>query len=395
MSSAGDISTPRRRLVPAELAELAARLAVALVLLTFSSSSAAGQGQQVVGPEGTTFSDGAELIGNCPADQLQGAKSPPLGQCWRFVGNVEMELRDTRVYATEIWYYIDEKRVVAAGNVVFSQGSNRIAADRAEVDTETQFATFYNASGFASVQEVPNSNSSNAPQLRGQETDVYFFGETIEKIGPKKYRITNGGFSTCVQPTPRWEISAGTLVLNVDDYTLLRQAIFKVKGVPLLYIPILYYPTTKEDRATGILLPTYGMSSARGQTISNAFFWAINRSHDATLMHDWFSKAGQGYGGEYRYALAPRSEGSVRAYVLNQNNLDTSSGGTTGLGSTRSFEIRGGVSQRLGNNLQARARADYFSSPRSSRPSASTSTKRRATSAPMAGTSSAPGEPIH
>ena len=60
-----------------------------------------------------------------------------------------------------------------------------------------------------------------APQMAGQETDVYFFGETVEKIGPKKYKITNGGFTTCVQPTPRWDLHAGTMTLNVDDYTLL------------------------------------------------------------------------------------------------------------------------------------------------------------------------------
>ena len=59
---------------------------------------------------------------------------------------------------------------------------------------------------------------------------------------------------------------------------------------------MLYYPTKEEDRATGILFPTYGISSLRGQSIHNAFFWAINRSQDATFMHDWYSKAGQGVG---------------------------------------------------------------------------------------------------
>ena len=47
------------------------------------------------------------------------------------------------------------------------------------------------------------------PALSSQETDVYFQGETVEKIGPKKYKITNGGFTTCVQPTPRWDLHAG------------------------------------------------------------------------------------------------------------------------------------------------------------------------------------------
>src|SRR5436189_101643 len=78
------------------------------------------------------------------------------------------------------------------------------------------------------------------PPVVGQETIVYFFGKEIEKIGPKKYKITNGGFSTCVQPTPRWDLHAGTVVLNVDHYTVLKNAVLTVKGVPMMYLPILY-----------------------------------------------------------------------------------------------------------------------------------------------------------
>ena len=301
--------------------------------------------QQLAGPEGTTFSDLRELI----------------SRDWHFVGNVEMELGDIRLYAGEVWYYTDARRVVAADNVVFSQGTNRIAADRAEVDLETRLATFHNASGFASIQQ-PASPRGATPSPSGN-TDIYFFGETIEKIGPKKYRISNGGFTTCVQPAPRWEISANSLILNIDDYTLLRQAILRVKGVPLFYLPILYYPTTREDRATGILLPTYGVSTIRGQSISNALFWAINRSQDATILHDWFSKTGQGVGGEYRYALEPGSDGSARVYVLDQHEASytLSNGDTSSLDASRSFEIRGGANQRLPGNLYARGQVDYFS----------------------------------
>ena len=156
--------------------------------------------------------------------------------------------------------------------------------------------------------------------MAGQETDVYFFGETIEKIGPKKYRITNGGFTTCVQPTPRWDLHAGTVVLNIDHYTLLKQAVLRVKGVPMFYLPILYYPTKEEDRATGFLIPTYGSSTLRGQSIHNAFFWAINRSQDATFMHDWFSKTGQGVGGEYRYNFGGGTTATFTAYLLDQHD---------------------------------------------------------------------------
>ena len=76
-----------------------------------------------------------------------------------------------------------------------------------------------------------------------------------------------------------------------------------------MYLPIFYYPIQEDDRATGFLIPTYGTSTLRGQSLSNAFFWAISRSQDATFLHDWFSKAGQPMGGEYRYIVERRVAG--------------------------------------------------------------------------------------
>ena len=84
----------------------------------------------------------------------------------------------------------------------------------------------------------------------------------------------------------------------------------------MLYLPVLYYPTKKEDRATGFLMPTYGASTLRGQSIHNAFFWAIDRSQDATIDHDWYSKTGQGVGGEYRYNFGAGDDGNITTYLL-------------------------------------------------------------------------------
>jgi LPS-assembly protein len=281
----------------------------------------------------------------------------------KLVGGVELEQKDTTLYADEVEIFTDQDRAVATGNVVFSQGSNRIAADRADFNTKTKLGTFYNASGIANVQPPRRQitpGAFTAPAPTNQDTDVYFFGEVVEKIGARKYKITNGGFSTCVQPTPRWDLHADTVILNIDHYTVLRNAVLNVKGVPLLYVPVLYYPTKEEDRATGFLIPTYGTSSLRGQAIHNAFFWAISRSQDATLMHDWYSKAGQGFGTEYRYNFGGGSDGVASAHLLNQS-ATTGTGGAL-LPETRAFDIRGSANQLLPGGLRARGRADYFSS---------------------------------
>src|SRR5439155_25811927 len=102
----------------------------------------------------------------------------------------------------------------------------------------------------------------------------------------------------------------------------------------------------------------------RGHQIHDAFFWAIDRSQDATFFHDWFSKTGQGVGTEYRYNLGIGSDGNIRTYLLNQHETTYAQpdGSVNPVPAERSYEIRGGANQVLPGNLRLRARADYFSS---------------------------------
>jgi LPS-assembly protein len=276
-------------------------------------------------------------------------------------GSVELERADTKLFADEMEYFRDKDLVIARGNVVMTQANSRIAADSAEFNTRTQLATFHHASGIAPVQQPRQSVQRGGlaiPQQTGEDNDVYFFGEVVEKLAAKKYKITKGGFTTCVQPTKRWELSANTLILNIDHYTLLRNAILSVKGVPMLYLPIMYYPVDEDGRATGFLIPTYSHDGLRGHSISNAFFWAISRSQDATLTYDYYSRTGGGGGLEYRY-VRNGGFGNFTAYRLDDR-------ATVINGATRAAEIshtvRGNALQSLPGRLMARADVNYFSS---------------------------------
>ena len=277
---------------------------------------------------------------------------------WQLTGQVEIARDDLRLFAQSVEYFSDTKQLLAAGNVVFTQTGQRIAADRVDFSLDTETGTFFNASGIMGlgVEQRPNS-------FGAQEPDVYFYGETVEKIGLKRYKVTKGGFTTCVQPSPRWELTSGTVILNLDEYAVLRNSLFKVKGVPVLYLPLFYYPINKEDRATGFLIPQYGVSTVKGQVLGNAFFWAISRSQDATFMHDLFSRTGQGAGGEYRYVAAPGSEGNARVYLLNEHEAtyDNAGGTTSTVPGRRSYEIHGSANQAVAAGLRARGRIDYFS----------------------------------
>jgi LPS-assembly protein len=109
-------------------------------------------------------------------------------------------------------------------------------------------------------------------------------------------------------------------------------------------------------------MPTYGSSTYRGITLSEAFFWAINRSQDATFYYDWFSKRGQGAGAEYRYAAAPGSTGFMKFYLLDERGTTTQNadGTQTVTPATQSYTVRANLNEALGRRWTARGRIDYF-----------------------------------
>lgn len=272
---------------------------------------------------------------------------------------VEITCDTFKFFADEIDVYTDEDRLVATGNVLFTTPDTRISARRLEFDLETKTGVFYDAFGTSAVKPQVGTRS----MFGTQEADMHFRGEKLEKLGEKKYRLTNGGFTTCLQPTARWEFTSGSVTINIDRYALATNTVFRVKGVPLLYLPIIYYPLEEDGRATGFLTPGYGMSTFRGQTIRNAFFWAINRSSDITFEHNFFSKTGQAFGTDFRYILSPGSRGNISASLLNEKASETvyPDGDVISRPEARTVQVRGNITQELPGNFRAGAVADYTS----------------------------------
>src|SRR6516225_786345 len=89
-------------------------------------------------------------------DNMTAFKQEQLGEHhYLLTGAVELQKGDTSIYADSVEYFQDEDRAIARGNVVVSQGANRIASDWAEFNTKTQLGTFHQASGIATVRQGP------------------------------------------------------------------------------------------------------------------------------------------------------------------------------------------------------------------------------------------------
>ena len=247
-------------------------------------------------------------------------------------GYVSIRSGSVHLTADRVDFWPAEGRVVAEGNVVYQQDDQKIVAARLEADLNTKTGRFLNAYGMAG-------------------RDLYFYGDVIEKISEDTYVIEGGAFTSCSQPTPRWHFTAGKATVRRDHHVALHHALLRVKSLPVFYVPYLYYPITDKDRSTGFLMPQIGNSSLKGFIINQAFFWAINRSMDATFTFERFSEIGNGGSVQYRYVESPGSRGEIDTFFI-KNSLEN----------TQEYTINAFMNQRLPGKFKAVARVDFFSS---------------------------------
>jgi len=187
-------------------------------------------------------------------------------------------------------------RIVAEGNVVFIRGEERLSGDRLEMDDSGR-GFLVNAVGYI-------------------EPGVWVEGRRVERIDDRTYKVEGGRFTSCSQPNPRWGFQASSAEIEIDDKVKAKNAVFKVKGLPVFYLPYMYYPINKDGRSTGLLFPHFGYSSYRGFNAGTGFFWVMGRSADQTFYADYWSKVGYGFGHELRYIRPSPSRGTFRSYVF-------------------------------------------------------------------------------
>ena len=151
--------------------------------------------------------------------------------------------------------------------------------------------------------------------------------------------------------------------------------VLRVKGVPLMYLPVIYYPIQDDERATGFLMPTYGTSTVRGAGVEQRVLLGDRPQpgRDASFTTG-SRRPAQGAGGEYRYVSRRRLVRQICAfYRFSQNATEfTATASTTTLPAQTSYQINGAVNQTLGPRL--RARGASTTSPTSSRSSSTSRT---------------------
>src|SRR6202171_864441 len=126
-------------------------------------------------------------------------------------------------------------------------------------------------------------------------------------------------------------------------------------GMPVFYFPFVTHPVQRQQRQSGLMIPSFGNSSTKGKIAGESVYWVFNRSMDATLGAEYFSKRGWFQRGEFR----ARPSDSSYLYLNYQGMLDR------GIGTPR--QDQGGedahcIAERAFGTFRGVANVDYLSS---------------------------------
>ena len=215
---------------------------------------------------------------------------------WEGSEEVVIEYQDVKITADAARYDFPTKTAVLTGHVVIDQGPTRLSGSRGTFRLDTKTGILEEATA-----DLPPT--------------FHIVADSIEKVGEATYRIHHGVFTACDVPNPEWSFTLSEATVTLDDYARMKDVAFKAGPVPLFYTPYLVWPT-KEDRASGMLVPGIGYSNQRGGYLGLSYYWVTGRPTDVTTQLDAFTDGSIGGGVEARWRPTDESAGLFQGYVI-------------------------------------------------------------------------------
>ncbi len=217
------------------------------------------------------------------------------GSIYHLRGNVEIRYRTYILRADQVTYNADTGDSEPEGHVVLDGGpyDEHIEASHGTYNLRAETGTFYSVIGTVGLQ------MRKSRYVLTTSNPFAFTGKIVEKHGPDHYLVRQGTVTTCELPHPKWRFNAKHISVDVDSTAKIYNSDFRLMGMPVFYFPYVSFPVQRQ-RQSGLLIPSFGNSSTKGYIAGESLYWAFNRSIDATVGADYYSKRGWFERGEFR-----------------------------------------------------------------------------------------------
>lgn len=219
------------------------------------------------------------------------------GKVYTLRNDVQIQFADYTFHGDLVTYDSASGDVTAKGHVSLDGGRRdiHISGSEGTYNLHSQTGKFYDVRGSTGARFKGRSVTLTS------SSPLSFSGKMVEQTGPDEYVLHHGSVTSCELPRPKWTFTAAKIIMKVGSSAHVYNATFRLKGVPVFYLPYASPPVERLGRESGFLIPNFGTSNTKGTVIGDSFYWAINRSMDATLGGEYLSKRGWALQENYRY----------------------------------------------------------------------------------------------
>jgi LPS-assembly protein len=220
----------------------------------------------------------------------------------RLRGSVRVSQGNRTVTATEALLDNTTRQGTLNGQVRLVEPGIVMQGENAQVNLDTRAAT---------IERVEFLLLDSA--LRGQARSMYQDPEG-------DLLISGGSLTRCEPGNDNWRIGASSVSVQADEvFATARNAVLRVRGVPVVYVPWVRFPVT-DDRQSGWLFPSTSYSARDGFDIAVPYYLNLAPNYDATISPRYISDRGTGVELGFRH-LSEWQQSSFRGAYLHRDDL--------------------------------------------------------------------------
>lgn len=205
-------------------------------------------------------------------------------------GNVEARYQNRVLRADKVVYNTETGVIVASGHTMIIQDDGSVEyAEEVTLDDELRTGV---ASAFYARMPQNMTLAAGAAIRRNEDVNelnnaIYTPCDICEEDGDSK--------------TPTWSVQADKIVQDREHQVIYyRNAVVRIKGLPVLYAPIFWHPDPSANARSGLLTPRFRYNSRLGVSYLQPYLWAISPSSDLVIAPQIHTKVAPMLNLEYR-----------------------------------------------------------------------------------------------
>ncbi|WP_375055815.1 LPS assembly protein LptD [Zobellella sp. DQSA1] len=221
-----------------------------------------------------------------------------------YQGDVQVVQAQRQFNADYVELEQQSRDIRAEGNIHFTDGTITVESDRTLTgnlntkDTELDQARY----------------QLHGDPGRGQARQVRMTDET------NRVDLSGASYTTCPPNEEAWQLRASSVRVEQDEvFGEAWNAVLWLGKVPVFYFPYIKFPV-KDERQSGLLYPSFDLSSEHGVDIRLPYYWNIAPNYDATLTPRYMERRGTAAQLEFRYLPVEGQSGTLYGEYLDSDD---------------------------------------------------------------------------